>query len=77
MDINLAIISLSILLQLMSALLARRLILLTDSRIVGVIVIVTVSLMGFRCGISLNPVVGGKAIRGDLSKCICRERAHR
>jgi diguanylate cyclase (GGDEF)-like protein/PAS domain S-box-containing protein len=66
MDLSLAIISLSLILQLSSAFLAGRLVLLTGNRIAGIIIVTAVSLMGFRRGITFYRLISGKAIKLDL-----------
>lgn len=65
MDIDLTIVSLSIILQLIAALLAGRLILLTGNRIAGIITFLVVSLMAFRRGILFYRLITGERIEID------------
>jgi two-component system cell cycle response regulator len=65
MDIDLTIVSLSIIVQLIAALLAGRLILLTGNRIAGLITFLTVSLMAFSREILFYRLIAGNRIKID------------
>ncbi len=64
--INLIIISFSIILQFISALLAGRLVLLTGNRLAGIITFTAVCLMAFRRAISFYRLITGESVKIDL-----------